>query len=134
MRVALDARERPFHCHHEKLVIVDGALAFVGGIDLTAYAGDRLDTASIPPAAGSAGTTPPPASSGPAVADVADHFRLRWQEVTGEQLPPRRRPLRPASRAAARAHRARGDLPALPRGEFTILESYLRALRARASG
>src|SRR5436190_8439972 len=32
---ALDDRERPFHCHHEKLVIADGEVAFVGGIDLT---------------------------------------------------------------------------------------------------
>ena len=29
------------HCHHEKLVIVDDTVAFVGGIDLTALAGDR---------------------------------------------------------------------------------------------
>src|SRR5207237_9949206 len=48
VRVALDARERPLHCHHEKLVIVDGELAFVGGIDLTDYAGDRLDTPEHP--------------------------------------------------------------------------------------
>jgi len=32
---ALDKRNRPMHCHHEKLVIVDGTVAFVGGIDLT---------------------------------------------------------------------------------------------------
>jgi len=32
VRVALDARERPLHCHHEKIVVVDGVLAFVGGI------------------------------------------------------------------------------------------------------
>jgi Phospholipase D Active site motif len=30
----------PLHCHHEKIVIVDGELAFVGGIDLTSLAGD----------------------------------------------------------------------------------------------
>ena len=48
VRVALDARERPLHCHHEKLVVVDGELAFVGGIDLTSYAGDRLDTNEHP--------------------------------------------------------------------------------------
>src|SRR5439155_3069978 len=39
---ALDDRERPMHCHHEKLVIVDGRIAFVGGIDLTTLGGDRL--------------------------------------------------------------------------------------------
>ena len=36
---ALDTHERPLHCHHEKLVIVDDELAFVGGIDLTDFAG-----------------------------------------------------------------------------------------------
>ena len=35
VHVALDSRERPLHCHHEKLVIIDGEIAFVGGIDLT---------------------------------------------------------------------------------------------------
>jgi len=39
----LDAHGRKMHCHHEKLVIVDDELAFVGGIDLTALAGDRYD-------------------------------------------------------------------------------------------
>jgi len=48
VQVALDARERPMHCHHEKLVIADGETAFVGGIDLTSFAGDRLDTARHP--------------------------------------------------------------------------------------
>src|SRR4051794_11016423 len=43
VQVAADARERPLHCHHEKLVIVDDELAFVGGIDLTDLAGDRFD-------------------------------------------------------------------------------------------
>ena len=39
IRCALDQRERPMHCHHEKLVIVDGRVAFVGGIDLSLLAG-----------------------------------------------------------------------------------------------
>ena len=48
VRVALDDRERPLHCHHEKLVIVDGEVAFVGGIDLTSLGGDRLDSSEHP--------------------------------------------------------------------------------------
>src|SRR3954470_16324976 len=35
----LDAHGRAMHCHHEKLVIVDDEIAFVGGIDLTSLAG-----------------------------------------------------------------------------------------------
>ncbi len=54
LRLATDRRERPMHCHHEKLVIVDGRQAFVGGIDLTDLDGDRFDSGSHP-----AGTTPP---------------------------------------------------------------------------
>jgi phosphatidylserine/phosphatidylglycerophosphate/cardiolipin synthase-like enzyme len=31
VHVALDAKERPLHCHHEKLVVVDDRVASVGG-------------------------------------------------------------------------------------------------------
>src|SRR5690349_12875101 len=31
IRVALDDKERLLHCHHEKLVVVDDEVAFVGG-------------------------------------------------------------------------------------------------------
>ena len=131
VQVALDARERPFHCHHEKLVIVDGALAFVGGIDLTAYAGDRLDSSEHPERDGPGWHVAAARIEGPAVADVAAHFRLRWQEVTGEQLAPTPTPdpagdveLQLVRTVPERVYRQ------LPRGEFTILESYLRALRS----
>ena len=40
---ALDAKERSLHCHHEKTIVIDDRLAFVGGIDLTSEAGDRYD-------------------------------------------------------------------------------------------
>ena len=43
-----DPREHPFHCHHEKTIVVDGQLAFVGGIDLTDLGGDRFDTSGHP--------------------------------------------------------------------------------------
>jgi phosphatidylserine/phosphatidylglycerophosphate/cardiolipin synthase-like enzyme len=131
VRVALDAKERPLHCHHEKLVVVDGELAFVGGIDLTSYAGDRLDT-SDHPARGSLGwhdaTT---RIRGPAVADVAEHFRLRWTETTGEELP-QPTPPPPAGDVELQVVRTTPEkiYRRLPRGEFTILESYLRALRS----
>jgi phosphatidylserine/phosphatidylglycerophosphate/cardiolipin synthase-like enzyme len=131
VHVALDSRERPMHCHHEKLVIVDGETAFVGGIDLTSMSGDRFDSPGHP-ARGSLGWHDAAARlRGPAVAEVGAHFRFRWREVTGEQLPPG--PVPPAA----------GDVEVqvvrtvpesiytgLLSGEFTILESYLRALRS----
>src|SRR5579862_2114334 len=46
VEVELDAKERPMHCHHEKLVLVDDRVAYVGGIDLTTFAGNRLDTSA----------------------------------------------------------------------------------------
>jgi phosphatidylserine/phosphatidylglycerophosphate/cardiolipin synthase-like enzyme len=131
VRVALDSNERPMHCHHEKLVVVDGELAFVGGIDLTSYAGDRLDT-SDHPARGSLGwhdaTT---RVQGPAVADVAEHFRLRWAETTGEELP-EPTPPPPAGDVELQIVRTTPEkiYRRLQRGEFTILESYLRGLRS----
>ena len=45
----LDARERTMHCHHEKLVIVDDTVAFVGGIDLTSLSGGRWDSTEHQP-------------------------------------------------------------------------------------
>ena len=36
------------HCHHEKTIVVDDRVAFVGGIDLTYESGDRFDSPSIP--------------------------------------------------------------------------------------
>jgi phosphatidylserine/phosphatidylglycerophosphate/cardiolipin synthase-like enzyme len=129
IRHGLDARERPMHCHHEKLVIVDGDLAFVGGIDLTTLDGDRYDT-SDHPARGSHGWHDATALlRGPAVADVAAHFALRWREVTGESLPQ----TESAAEVGALDVQVVRTVPehvyeALPAGDFTIAETYLSAL------
>jgi phosphatidylserine/phosphatidylglycerophosphate/cardiolipin synthase-like enzyme len=131
IRFATDAKERPLHCHHEKLVIVDDRVAFVGGIDLTDYAGDRWDT-SAHAARGSLGWHDAAVLlRGPVVRDVSEHFRLRWHETTGEL------PAEPASPARAGPvdvqfvrtvpERIYG---AIPRGDFRILEAYTRALRS----
>jgi phosphatidylserine/phosphatidylglycerophosphate/cardiolipin synthase-like enzyme len=44
IRCALDARERPLHCHHEKIVVIDDRVAFVGKTDLASLDGDRFDS------------------------------------------------------------------------------------------
>jgi phosphatidylserine/phosphatidylglycerophosphate/cardiolipin synthase-like enzyme len=134
VRCALDSRERPMHCHHEKLVIVDGEVAFVGGIDLTSLGGDRFDSGDHP-ARGKIGWHD--ASSrleGPAVADVADHFASRWHEVTGETLAA----TPPPSPAGVHEVQVIRTVPEkiydfLPQGDFRILESYQRALRSARS-
>jgi phosphatidylserine/phosphatidylglycerophosphate/cardiolipin synthase-like enzyme len=86
IRCELDANERPMHCHHEKTIVVDDRIAFVGGIDLASEGGDRFDS-SAHRARGQVGWHDASAQiAGPAVADVAEHFRMRWREVTGEEL------------------------------------------------
>jgi phosphatidylserine/phosphatidylglycerophosphate/cardiolipin synthase-like enzyme len=131
IRCALDDRERPLHCHHEKLVVVDGRVAFVGGIDLTSFGGDRADT-HVHPARGRLGWHDAATRlEGAVVADVADHFALRWREVTGESLPRAEQPA-PAGELEVQIVRTVPEkiYRAVPRGEFRILESYVRALRS----
>ncbi len=128
---ALDRRERPAHCHHEKLVIIDDRVAFVGGIDLTGLGGDRFDRNDHPYRGALGWHDAAVCIRGPAVADVAEHFRRRWQEVAREQLdPPMVAP--PAGETELQLVRT---LPERAyhfarRGEFRILEAYTRALRS----
>jgi phosphatidylserine/phosphatidylglycerophosphate/cardiolipin synthase-like enzyme len=128
--MALDAREREFHCHHEKLVVVDDEVAFVGGIDLTRLAGDRLDSSEHPRREGIGWHDTAVRLEGPIVADVAQHFLMRWRATAGEQLPASRRPAG-AGEVDAQFVRTVPERLYEPRrdGEWSILESYLRALR-----
>jgi phosphatidylserine/phosphatidylglycerophosphate/cardiolipin synthase-like enzyme len=131
IQCALDAKERPLHCHHEKTIVIDDRIAFVGGIDLTSEAGDRFDH-NHHPARGSIGWHDACARiEGPAVQDVADHFRLRWQEVTSEALPAPTTP-EPVGETQLQIVRTVPEhvYRGLPRGDFGILESYGRALRS----
>ena len=57
VRCALDKRERTMHCHHEKIIVVDDTLAFVGGMDLTALQEIGTTTRRTLPAPDWAGTT-----------------------------------------------------------------------------
>ncbi len=127
---ALDSKERPLHCHHEKTIVIDDRTAFVGGIDLTARNGDRFDT-TVHPARARVGwhdlTT---LIRGPAVGDVAEHFKMRWHEVAREELPP----VAPIPEEGSDEIQIVRTVPeriysALPHGDFGILESYVRALR-----
>ena len=130
VRVALDGHERPFHCHHEKTIVIDDRVAFVGGIDLTSDDGDRFDT-SDHPARGAVGWHDVATRiEGPAVADVAEHFNMRWHETTGERLAPPE-PQQSAGDVELQIVRTVPEkiYKATPNGDFGILESYVRALR-----
>jgi len=130
--LALDARERPFHCHHEKLVVVDDEAAFVGGIDLTALSGDRLDSTEHPRRAGLGWHDTAVRLEGPIVADVARHFHVRWHAVGADGLPEPGGPAAVERGIDAQFVRTvpEGLYEPWRNGEWTILESYLRALRA----
>jgi phosphatidylserine/phosphatidylglycerophosphate/cardiolipin synthase-like enzyme len=131
VRVALDPREQFVHCHHEKIVVVDDEVAFVGGLDLTDRSGDRYDRRSHPYRAQLGWHDLAFRIRGPLVADIARHFGDRWREVTGERLP---HPVTPEPVGDTEAQFVRtvpeGVYSFLPNGEFRVLESYLQSLRS----
>jgi phosphatidylserine/phosphatidylglycerophosphate/cardiolipin synthase-like enzyme len=128
---ALDSHERPLHCHHEKLLVVDDRIAFVGGIDPTTMAGDRLDSPRHLSRAAVGWHDAAARIEGPVVAEVARHFAMRWREVTRESLPePAPQPevgpsaVRILRTVPERVYRSQ------PTGEFSILAAYVRLLRS----
>jgi phosphatidylserine/phosphatidylglycerophosphate/cardiolipin synthase-like enzyme len=133
IKAALDSHERPMHCHHEKVVVIDGEVAFVGGIDLTDLGGDRYDTPGHPARGRMGWHDVASRLRGPAVADVIRHLAQRWEAVTGERLP-----VEPAGAGASAGVVELQIVRTVPeklydfapRGDFRILEAYLRALRS----
>jgi phosphatidylserine/phosphatidylglycerophosphate/cardiolipin synthase-like enzyme len=119
------------YSHHEKIVVVDDEIAFVGGIDLTLDGGDPFDT-SKHPSRGQVGWHDAAIRiEGPAVADVANHFRLRWRGPGEERLP---EPTPPEPKGDVELQVVRtlpeGVVQSMPPGEFSIVESYSRALKS----
>jgi len=131
IRCEIDPREHPVHCHHEKTAVIDGEVAFVGGIDLTDSAGDRYDSSDHPARRRLGWHDVAARLRGPVVADVDAHFAQRWREVTGETLPVAAPPP-PAGDSTVQLVRtvAEDMYESVPRGDFRILESYVRALRS----
>jgi phosphatidylserine/phosphatidylglycerophosphate/cardiolipin synthase-like enzyme len=92
--VKLDTAHPFYAAHHQKIVVIDDALAFVGGIDMT---NGRRDTPEHRPdeprRAGPDGKPAEPvhdvhmAVSGPAAAALGVIARDRWLVATGESLP-----------------------------------------------
>ncbi len=119
------------HCHHEKVIVVDDRVAFVGGIDLTTDGGDPFDSI-LHEARGEIGWHDAAIRiEGPAVTAVAEHFRMRWRGATRELLPAPQ-PAEPAGEITLQVVRTVPEkiYDDAPRGEFSILESYCGALRA----
>ena len=132
IQCAVDSCTGASHCHHEKTIVIDDR--------------DRLCRRHRPHdrrrrplrharatarAAVSAGTTRRSRIEGPAVHDVAEHFRLRWhgcdEAGAAAARPARRRPATSSSRSSARCPQARTGGR---KGDYSILESYVAALRS----
>ncbi|HEX9069384.1 MAG TPA: phospholipase D family protein [Ktedonobacterales bacterium] len=136
---------------HQKCAVIDGTLAFVGGVDLTSQETgdyDRWDTNHHPCTSEERVFDTKPGAhpwhdvhtriEGPAVADVLANIAQRWDDVAarhGDVSP------WPASLAATSIPPIRGGVlaqvsrtippgtyPSLPRGETTILEAYRAAI------
>jgi phosphatidylserine/phosphatidylglycerophosphate/cardiolipin synthase-like enzyme len=129
--VALDSKERPLHCHHEKVAVIDDRVAVVGGIDATDLKGDRYDSSAHPIRNSSGWHDATTLLRGPIVADVADHFAMRWHEVTNERLPA----CQPPEDHGSIELQLLRTIPekvydAVPKGDFRILEAYAGAFAA----
>ncbi len=93
IRFVFDAQHPPAASHHQKLVVVDGAIAFAGGIDLCESRwDDRKHAPDNPDRVNRSGAACKPYHdlvaycTGDAVADLAHLFALRWERATGESL------------------------------------------------
>jgi phosphatidylserine/phosphatidylglycerophosphate/cardiolipin synthase-like enzyme len=127
----IDSCVGPLRCHHEKTIVIDDRVAFVGGIDLTLDAGDPYDS-SEHVARGRVGWHDAAVRlRGPAIVDLAEHFRLRWEAASDERLPA---PIAPAEAGDVEVQITRtlpGDVfEKLPRGDYSLLEAYTSALRS----
>ena len=131
IKAAADACTGFTHCHHEKTIVIDDRVAFVGGIDLTLDGGDPFDTPAHRARGGIGWHDVATRIEGPAVVDVADHFRLRWRKPGGEALPSPSAPKQAGNRELQITRTVPGKVyRALPGGDYSIFASYIGALRS----
>jgi len=95
IRMKLDAAHPPLAAHHQKIVVVDDALAFCGGIDMTLGRWDTRAHKDDDPARRSPRGKPLQpwhdatiCADGPLAAALGELARERWRRATDEELPP----------------------------------------------
>ncbi len=128
----LDASAPATHCHHQKAVVVDGQVAFVGGMDLTTFQGDRWDTSGHAIRAGVNWHDVQVRVRGEAVADVEHNFRQRWEASVSDIPLPHLDPVIDSSwNMPAQVVRTipAGFYDSVPSGEFGIFHAYLNVIR-----
>jgi len=134
LRVRVDGHARLSHCHHQKALVVDGRVAFVGGLDVTAFDADRWDVQAHTFRQGRNWHDLHWRLEGPCVADVAANFTQRWNAAAPDDpvAPPRApKPLRGGGDAQVLRTIPKGDYPFARQGVFGIAYAYRRAI-ARA--
>ncbi|MBY6264319.1 phospholipase [Azospirillum sp. 412522] len=95
LRFRLDSAHPPGGCHHQKIAIIDDALAFCGGIDMTTDRWDTPDHRDDDPRRVRPNGEPygpfhdvTTAVDGDAARALGDLARERWRRATGEVLVP----------------------------------------------
>jgi phosphatidylserine/phosphatidylglycerophosphate/cardiolipin synthase-like enzyme len=121
------------HCHHQKTIVVDGRIAFVGGLDMTDFDIDRWDTTGHPLRKGLNWHDLCVRLEGEAAADVGHNFTQRWQAVTGEALQVSS-PAPQAPPTGSTPVQIVRTIPAqlyefAPKGEFGIAWAYQQGIR-----
>lgn len=128
---ALDHRARFSHDHHQKAVTIDGRIAYVGGIDLTTFQGDRWDTHEHPLRFGPNWHDVQIRVEGECVEDIERNFCQRWNAVTGEHMESLQPTVESSWNQSAQVVRTvpEGIYPFARDGEFGIAHAYLQAIR-----
>jgi phosphatidylserine/phosphatidylglycerophosphate/cardiolipin synthase-like enzyme len=131
LRFEFDTHPSAGGSHHQKFVVVDGQVAFVGGMDICdARWDDRGHAPCDPLRVNVAGEPCRPnhevqsAVVGPAARDLAELFCARWRSACGEELVLPEPPAEPASRFELATLTA-GDLLPLAAREVWISRTSL---------
>jgi len=120
------------HDHHQKAVTIDGSVAYVGGMDLTTYLGDRWDTQAHPLRYGPNWHDVQLRLQGEVVREVEENFCQRWNAATGGRLEALPTPSPdPAWNTPAQVVRTvpSGFYPFATHGIFGIRHSILAAIK-----